>query len=68
MGGRVLEDVDEEKDLGVLVDKELKFHHQTAAAVKKANMALGLIKKSFAFLDDRTLPLLFTSLARPHSM
>ena len=66
MSGRVLEDVDEEKDLGVLVDKELKFHQQTAAAVKKANMALGLIKKSFAFLDDRTLPLLFTSLARPH--
>ena len=66
MDGRVLKDVDEEKDLGVLIDKDLKFHHQTASAVKKANMALGLIKKSFAFLDDQILPLLFKSLVRPH--
>lgn len=66
MAGRVLEDVDEEKDLGVLIDKELKFHRQTASAVKKANSSLGLIKKTFAFLDDKTLPLLFKSLVRPH--
>lgn len=66
MDGRCLEDVDEEKDLGVMIDKELKFHRQTALAVKKANMALGLVKKSFAFLDDQTLPLLFKPLVRSH--
>ena len=64
MMGKQLEDVAEEKDLAVLVDNGLKF--QTAAAVKKANCSLGLIKKSFALLDNKTLPLLYKSLVRPH--
>lgn len=66
MNGKQLEYVEEENDLGVIVDKELKFHKQTAAAVKKANCSLGLIKKSFALLDHKTLPLLYKSLVRPH--
>ena len=64
MNGQYLEDVEEEKDLGVLVDNELKFHKQVAAVVKNANSKLGLIKKSFARLDEDTLPLLYTSLVR----
>lgn len=36
----------EERDLKVIIDKDLKFHKLTTAAVKKANRALGLIKKS----------------------
>ena len=35
-----------QKDLGIIVDKELKFHKQTAAAVKNANQVLGIIKKT----------------------
>ena len=66
MKGKLLEDVYEEKDLGVMIDTDLKFHKQTAAAVKKANSSLGLIKKSFALLDQTTLPLLYKSLVRPH--
>ena len=66
MKGKQLEHVNEEKVLGVLIDSELKFHKQTAAAVKKANSSLGLIKKSFALLDHKTLPLLYKSLVRPH--
>ena len=66
MKGKQLEYVNEEKDLGVLIDSELKFHKQTAAAVKKANCSLGLIKKSFAQLDINTMPLLYKSLVRSH--
>ena len=66
MNGRKLEKVEEEKDLGVIVDNELKFHKQSAAAVKKANMKLGMIKKSFASLDENILPSLYTSLVRSH--
>ena len=44
MGGKILERVKEEKDLGVLIDADLKFYKQTAAAVKKANSVLGFIR------------------------
>ena len=50
------ENVKEEKDLGVIIDNQLKFHMHTSAAVKKANSILGLIKKSFVALDEDTLP------------
>ena len=66
MDGKFLDDIVEEKDLGVLVDKDLKFHRQTASAVKKANSALGLVKKTFANLDNKNFPLLYKSLVRPH--
>ena len=45
---------------------KLKFHKQTAAAVKKANLVLGLIKKSFINLNQELLPILYKSLVRPH--
>ena len=60
MNGKQLEQVNDEKDLGVLIDDELKFHKHTAAAI------LGIIRKSFALLDGVTQPLLYKSLVRPH--
>ena len=53
-----LESTNEENNLGVIVDDSLKFHRHTAATVKKANSVLGVIKKSFATLDTKTLPLI----------
>ena len=66
MNGQKLEQIEEEKDLGVIVDNELKFHKQASAAVKRANSRLGLIKKSFSVLDHNTLPLLYNPLVRSH--
>ena len=66
MDGKKLDQGKEEKDLGVLIDNELKFPKQTAAAIKRANSVLGVIKKSFTLLDVSTLPLLYKSLVRPH--
>ena len=65
MEGIELKQVTEERDLGVIMDQELKFHHQTAAAVKKANRMLAIIKNSFAVLNIFTLPLLYNALVRP---
>ena len=62
----ILENVKEVKDLRVIIDNRLKFHTHTSAAIKKANSILGLIKRSFATLDEDTLPLLFTSMVLPH--
>jgi hypothetical protein len=49
MNGNTLTHTNEEKDLGVIMDLDLKFHKQSASAIK--NVTLGLIKKSFALLD-----------------
>ena len=43
MNDHVLENITEEKDLGVIVDDKLKFHTHTSA-IKKTNLILGLIK------------------------
>ena len=37
-----------------------------AAMVKKANIMLGVIKKSFATLDTKTLPLSYESMITSH--
>ena len=55
-----------EKDLGVHVDNCLKFREQAAAAISKASRILSVIRRSFAVIDETTLPLLFRSLVRPH--
>ena len=47
MNDHRLEAVRFERDLGVIVDDELKFHMHTATATKKANQILGIIKKSY---------------------
>ena len=56
MNDHILENVTEEKYLGVIVDHQLKFHTHTSAAIKKANSILGLIKRSFSVKDKSTLP------------
>ena len=61
-----LEHVFEEKDLGVIIDSELKFEEHIAAKVKKANAMMGLIRRSFTFLDGDLFKKLFTSFVRPH--
>ena len=43
-----------------MVDNELKFGQQVDAVVLKANRQLGLIKRSFSYLDKKTLVLLYT--------
>ena len=51
---RTLEQVTEEKDLGIIIDNELKFPKHTAMAIKKANRILGLSRKSIVNLDTKT--------------
>ena len=66
MKGRQLDVSRLERDLGVQVDSLLKFRQQAAAAVAKANQVLAVIRRSFALINEETLPLLFKSLVRPH--
>jgi hypothetical protein len=61
-----LTDCDEEKDLGVIFDKNLKFDKQVESSVQKANKMLGIIKRSFTYLDEDMFLRLYKSLIRPH--
>ena len=38
MNDHLLEQVTEEKDLGVIIDNELKFHKHTVATIKKGKL------------------------------
>ena len=61
-----LRESDMERDLGVHVDSTLSFSRHIEIQVNKANRILGLIRRSFEYLDCEAMKLLFTSLVRPH--
>ena len=56
----------EEKDLGVIMDNELKFHKHIAYAVKKVSKILGLFRATFTCLDEITVPKIFMAIVRRH--
>ena len=60
-----LKQVTKENDLGVIMDQEPKFYHQTASAVKKATRMLAIIKNSFSVLNIFILPPLSKALVGP---
>jgi len=65
MDGNLLEEASEEKDLGVIIDKDLKFHSHTALVANKANRLLGLLKHCFINLSSTTLTNLYKALISP---
>ena len=66
LGGKVLQVVDEEKDLGVIVQDDLKVSKQCAKAVTTANKILGMISRSFSNRSANVIVKLYKSLVRPH--
>ena len=54
-----------ERDLGVHVDRELKFSMHTSIQVNKANKITGLIRRSYEYLDKDSFRNLFSTLVRP---
>ncbi len=61
-----LDEVTEEKDLGVTIDNQLKFTSHINKSVRKANQILGLIQRTFTFMDKNMFIQLYISLVRPH--
>ena len=61
-----LERVFEQKHLGVTIDSELRFEEHISAKIRVANTIVGLIRRSFTFLDG----IMFTAFVRlcpPHA-
>ena len=44
----------------------IKFRDHVSYAVNKASRLLGLIRTTFSYIDEDTLPRLLTTLVRPH--
>ena len=65
MGGKFLAETQEEKDLGIMVTRDLKQSTQASKAATTANSVLGRIKRTFTCLDEETVPLLYKALVRP---
>lgn len=66
MDGTILEDIKEERDLGIIIQNDLKCAKHCAKVVKQANRTLGMIKRSFTYLNQQTVVILYKSLVRPH--
>jgi len=66
VNGTKLENVTEEKDLGVIVSDDLKWEKQCSQTVAKANKVLGLIKRNFTDRSKETIIPLYKSLVRLH--
>ena len=64
-GNKVIENCKSEKDLGITFDTDLSFDLHINDITKKANQVLGLIKRNFKHMDNKTFILLFKSLVRP---
>ena len=46
-----IEEDSEEKDLGILFEKSLKFNKHITVTFKRANKLVGLIKRTFSYVD-----------------
>ena len=64
--GKAMEFLKSEKDIGVIIDSKLTFENHINQKVNKANSIMGVIRRTFEFLDIKTFRLLYTSLVRPH--
>ena len=66
INGKNVKVVTEEKDLGIIVNKDFKVAHQCAVAAKAANRILGLVKRTFSSRRKDIIVRLYKSLIRPH--
>ena len=66
MRDQELDKVKQEKDLGVIINHNLKVSDQCIAASKKANMMLRLISRKFYHKAPDVMKKLYTAFERPH--
>ena len=66
MDGHPLDKIEEEKDLGVVVTKDLKFERQCEAASKKALKMLGIINRNVEYKSKDVIKKLYLAYVRPH--
>ena len=66
MEGCWLEAVEEERDLGVVVDRTMKFSKQCLEARNRANRTLGFINRNVSYKSKEVVRSLYNAYVRPH--
>ena len=66
MGGQVLEEVESEKDVGVMIHQSLKPSLQCTRAAERANQVLGQLSRAVSYRDKQTFMKLYKVYVRPH--
>ena len=56
----------QKKDIGVVIHSKLSFENHINKKVNKANSIMGVIRRTFEFLDIKTFKILYTALIRRH--
>ena len=55
----------EEKDLGILFDKKMRFSNHMKYCISKANQRIGIIRRNFKFLNQNLFLTIYNSMVRP---
>ena len=61
-----LKHVEQLKDLGIIMSTNLDFDKHISEKVNKANSMMGLIRRTFNFIDEENFMLLYKAFVRPH--
>ena len=65
LNGQTLTKVETEKDLGIIISHDLKASENVTYHVKKANKMLGLIRRTFSYLNKDSFLSLYKAYVRP---
>ena len=66
MDDQILKKVETEKDLGAIMSFDLKVEPNIMHHIAKANKMVGLIKRTFTFIDKDMFLVLYKAYVRPH--
>lgn len=64
LNGIYLEEVNDQKDLGVLISKDLSPRTHIVEIVKKANQRIGMVRRCFTNLTAKKVTTLYTTMIR----
>ena len=66
LNGHLLPEVTSEKDLGIMINHDLKCEINTLYQAQKANKMLGIIRRTFSYLNKDSFLMLYKTYVRPH--
>ena len=66
MSNQQLPTTDQQRDLGIIITKDLKWQKQTEKSCRTANRVLWFIARNFRYKNKELILPLYKSLVRPH--